>query len=333
MRHFTTNANHKTPIKMKFLKHTFLALVSLCLVLAPVSDLLAARISQLDVEDKSDFVLEPGKIEVFVNKGETVGRTISVINRINRKVKFKIETEDFVGSDNPNTPVVLLGDQKSPYSFKDNLIPELTEFELEFGQKIELPISVTVPEDASPGGYYSSVIISSMPGDSELTGQAGAKIISRIGVLFFVRVNGPVDLEGHLDDFRISGGKTFMQKGPVTFEILFANTGNVHLVPYGLVSVKNIFGKEVARIPVDAYFALPKSMRYRQVTWSKEKLLGRYTAEIKLNRGFEGLEDTKKISFWVIPWTYIVTLLVALFLLTFFWRFVARRFEFRRKIN
>lgn len=308
-------------------------LMAFTLVFAPIDAVLAARISQLDVDDKSDFVLEPGKLEIFVNKGETVNRTISIINRINRNVTFRVETEDFVGSDNANTPVVLLGDQKSPYTFKDNLIPELTEFNLEFGQKMELPITVSVPEDAQPGGYYSSVIISSMPPEGDEPGQAGAKIISRIGVLFFVRVNGPVDLEGHLEDFRISGGKTFMQKGPVSFEILFANTGNVHLVPYGMVTVKNLFGKEVARIPVDAYFALPKSMRYRQVSWTKEKLLGRYTAEIKLNRGYEGLEDVKKISFWVIPWTYIVSLLVALFLLTFFWRFFARRFEFRRKIN
>ncbi len=318
---------------MKFLKHTFLGLLALSLVLGPFESLLAVTISQLTVDNKADFVLEPGKVEIFVNEGETVNRTISVINRINRKVKFKVEIEDFVGSDNPNTPVVLLGDQKSPYSFKDNIIPETNEFELEFGQKIELPISVQVPVGASPGGYYSSVIVSSLPPDQADPGQAGARIISRVGVLFFIRVNGPANQEGNLDDFRISGGKNYMQKGPVTFEILFANTGNVHLVPYGIVSIKNLFGKEVGRVPVDAYFALPKSLRYRQVTWDKEKLIGRYTAEIKMNKGYDGAEETKKIAFWVIPWTYIASLLGVLFFLTFMWKFIGRRFEFRRKIN
>lgn len=286
----------------------------------------------MTVDNLGDFVLEPGKIEVFLNPGETAQRTISVINRINRKVDFKVEVEDFIGSDNPQAPVILLGEDKSPYSFKDNLIPESDEFSLGFGQKIELPVQITVPVDAQPGGFYSSVIISSMPASPDAPGgQAGAKIISRVGVLFFVRVNGPVDQSGQLNDFRILGGDSFMQKGPVTFEILFQNSGTVHLVPYGEITVKNLFGKQVAQMPVDGYFSLPKSTRYRQVIWQKEKLLGRYVAEVKLNRGYEGKEDVMKVTFWVIPWLYIVIAVSVLFALSLLWKFITSRFEFKRK--
>jgi hypothetical protein len=318
---------------MNFINRIIITFIIALSVLSPIEVAFAARISDLNVDNRNDFVLEPGKIEIFINPGETTTRNISVINRINRKVDFLVETEDFIGSDNVNTPVILLGSEKSPYSFKDNLIPESNSFDLKFGQKIELPISITAPEDAQPGGYYSSVIVSSLPADEDDGASAGAKIVSRVAVLFFVRVNGPVNQQGQLDDFRIEGGDSFMQKGPVNFEILFKNEGTVHLVPYGTVRIKNIFGREVGKVPVDAYFSLPESLRYRQVTWAQERLLGRYTAELTLNRGYEGKEDVSKIAFWVIPWTYIVAVLAAILLLTLLWKFITSKFEFKRKAD
>lgn len=318
---------------MNLIHRTIATCIIALSVFTPMASVFAARISDLNVDNRNDFVLEPGKIEIFINPGETTTRNISVINRINRNVEFKVETEDFIGSDNVNTPVILLGNEKSPYSFKDNLVPETDTFNLKFGQKIELPITITAPEDAQPGGYYSSVIVSGLPSSNAAEGEAGAKIISRVAVLFFVRVNGPVNQQGQLDDFRIEGGKSFMQKGPINFEILFKNEGTVHLVPYGMVRIKNIFGKEVGKVPVDAYFSLPESLRYRQVVWGQEKLLGRYTAELTLNRGYEGKEDIAKIAFWVIPWMYIVIVLVVIFVLTLLWKFVTSRFEFKRKVD
>ncbi len=318
---------------MNFINRIIVIFIIALSILSPIEVAFAARISDLNVDNRNDFVLEPGKIEIFLNPGETTTRNISVINRINRNVDFKVETEDFIGSDNVNTPVILLGNEKSPYSFKDNLIPESDSFDLKFGQKIELPITITAPENAQPGGYYSSVIVSSLPAIGDDESSAGAKIVSRVAVLFFVRVNGPVNQQGQLDDFRIEGGDSFMQKGPVNFEILFKNEGTVHLVPYGMVRIKNIFGKEVGKVPVDAYFSLPESLRYRQVTWAQERLLGRYTAELNLNRGYEGKEDISKISFWVIPWTYIVAVLIVIFIITLLWKFVTSKFEFKRKAD
>lgn len=318
---------------MNLSKKIFVPLLLFALFLLPVAPALAATISQLSVENKGDFVLEPGKIEVYLNPGESVNRSISVINRMNKKVNFKVEVEDFIGSDNPNTPVILLGDEKSPYSFKENLVPELNKFSLGFGEKIELPVSIRVPENAAPGGFYSSVIISSEPEPGAADSQGGAKIVSRVGVLFFVRVNGPVELKGKLEDFRLSGGKSYMQKGPVDFEILFKNEGNIHLVPYGKIVIKNLIGHEIGSVPVDAYFALPRSMRYRQVSFQKTNLFGRYTAELTLNKGFDGAVDVQKLSFWIVPWRTLASIIAVLIVLAYLWRFVSTRFEFRRKVD
>lgn len=297
----------------------------------------AAQITTINTTEQNDFVLEPGKVEVFLNPGETVVRNVNVSNRIGRNVRFSVGVEDFIGSQDPERPVILLGEDKSPYSFKDNLKPDTREFALDFGQRISIPVTISVPPDASPGGYYTSVVISNQPDKDLNVGSsteavAQNKIISRVGVLFFIRVNGNVSESGNLEDFRIEKPEGLIrQSGPIKFQILFNNTGSVHLVPYGTITIKNLFGQKVADIPVDAYFALPTSMRYRPVEWQKKVLLGRYTATLELNRGYGNIIDTKKLAFWVIPWKILAVVFGGFLIGIGLLYYILTRFEFKRK--
>ena len=292
----------------------------------------AYTISNTGADSHGDFVLEPGKIEIFMNPGETVTKNISVISRVNHKVKFGISIEDFVGSQNPDTPVLLLGKDKSPYSFKDNITPETSTFSLDLGQKIQVPITITAPKNAQPGGFYSSVVVSNIPDMSGADAAATTRIISRVGVLLFIRINGPVKEEGNVQDFRVNGPRQlFLQGGPLTFEILFKNSGSVHLVPYGTVTITNLFGQKVADIPVDAYFSLPDSLRYRQVTWPKEFLFGYYKAHLELHRGYSNSIDTKDISFFVLPWKYVGAIILIFFIIALLYYVFTRKFELKRK--
>jgi hypothetical protein len=316
---------------IKINKVSISALLLFVFVFSPISSLYAYTITNTSVEARGDFVLEPGKVEVFVNPGETITKNIAVISRLNSKTDFKITIEDFIGSQSIDSPVVLLGDDSSPYSFKKNISPEIDSFSLSLGQRIQIPVTISVPADANPGGYYSSVIVSNVPVESpgqENVGQT--KIISRLGLLVFIRVNGPVDETGFLEDFRISGSK-FKEKSPVLFEILYRNTGNVHLVPYGKISIKNTFGRDVGSLPVDAYFSMPDSLRYREIEWNRDALFGRYTATLELSRGYENLSDTKQVVFWIIPWKIISIVFVVILMLCSVVYFVTRKFEFRRK--
>jgi hypothetical protein len=282
--------------------------------------------------DHGDFVLEPGKIEIYLNPGESVVKNVAVTSRINRKQKFRITTEDFIGSQNPETPVVLLGNDKSPYSFKDNLKPDVKDFSLDLGQKIEIPVTVTAPKDAQPGGFYSSVIVSSVPDNNPDGSAAGTRLISRVGVLFFVRVNGDVKESGSLEEMRVTGPRLgFLQGGPLSFEMLFRNSGNIHLVPYGVITVTNIFGQKVTELPVDAYFALPNSLRYRQVTWPKEFLFGYYKAHLEMHRGYSDIVDTKDVGFWVLPWMYIGSIALVIFVIFTLFYLFTKKFELKKR--
>ena len=318
---------------MKSLKKLFVfSLAAVLLASTGVGAAEAYTISNTGADSHGDFVLEPGKIEIFMNPGETVTKNISVISRVSRKVKFAVTVEDFIGSQNPDTPVVLLGKDKSPYSFKDNITPETSTFNLDLGQRIEIPVTITAPKSAQPGGFYSSVIISNLPDDNAVAQNASARIVSRVGVLLFIRINGPVKEEGTVQDFRVTGPRQgFLQSGPLTFEILFKNSGSVHLVPYGTVTITNLFGQKVGEVPVDAYFSLPDSLRYRQVTWPKEVLFGYYKAHLELHRGYSNVVDSKDLSFFVLPWKYVGLVVLIFFLIAIIYYVFTRKFELKRK--
>jgi hypothetical protein len=278
---------------------------------------------------RGDFVLEPAKIELFVDPGHKSTTELQVTNRTAGPLTFSVSVEDMVGSDDPMRPVLLLGDKRGPYSLRDYMTPEVNTFTLESGERITLPVTVSIPEDAEPGGLYGSVLF-----ESKSFGQDAnaSRTISRLGALLFVRVNGDVAENGALEDFRVSGGSpVFVTEDPIGFEMLYRNSGSVHVNPYGMITVRNIFGMTVGEVEVTPYYAMPESLRYRKITWEHGPLFGYYTATLEQNRGYDDIVDTRSISFGVLPWREALVGLVILGICVLVIRWFFATFEFTRK--
>ena len=284
-----------------------------------------------------DFMVSPAENELFLDPGQTAVRQLTITSRLGKEMKFLITTEDFTGSKTGETASVLLGEEKGPYSLKDYLKPEITEFTLQQGEKMVLPIEISIPGDAEPGGRYGAVLVSAVPASPEAEASAGevvsgVKVKARIAALYLVRVKGEVQEKGTLKEIKMAGpAKAFYEKGPFSFELAFENKGNVHLVPYGIIEIKNLLDRKVGEIEITPWFAMPDSLRLRTVKWDRGFAFGRYTATAKINRGYQDIIDEKSISFWVLPWKVIAVglgiLVVVITLLT--WLF--SRFEIRRK--
>lgn len=304
----------------------------------------AVTYSQGTVDPVNDFIIEPAKIEVFGNPGDVIEKQISVLSRIQGKTSFRLELEDFVGTDETITgtgpsasPVRLLSGDTSPYSIKTGISPEVNTFSLNMGQKITIPIRIKIPQNAAPGGFYTAVIVSNAPSkESEVSSGTGAKAISRAGALMFVRVNGDASEAGQVQDFSITPTKWIYSPGSLDFQILFVNAGNVHLAPYGTIEVKGLFGGEVKTLPIDAYYSLPQSKRYRTVPFDTSGLFGRYTATLNLNKslhnpGANEEIETREISFWVIPYKLLAGIFVSVLILVLLITYVLKNFDIRKK--
>lgn len=279
-----------------------------------------------------DFVVGPGRAEIKVAPGETVIQEITVTNRISDKRKFKLEVEDIAGSSDGSSSASLSGDEKGPYSIKDYISFPEDMFVLKLGERARIPVTITVPPDADPGGYYGSVLVSTIQDSgSDDANAPRSPIIARVGSLIFLTVEGETIREGKTLEVSLVNNSWWYEHGPIEFGILYENTGSVHVNPYGELSITNMFGEEVGFIELEPWFVLPTSLRVREITWDREFLLGRYTVTAQVNRGYEDIVDEVKVSFWVLPWKIVGGMFFVLFIIIFSLRAFFRTFEFKRK--
>ena len=283
--------------------------------------------------NQGDFVVGPGRVEVEVKPGQTVTQMISIANRISDSRTFELVVEDVSGSEDPERAVTFLGDVRGPYTVKDYITFPQKNFKLNLGERARIPVTISIPADAEPGGYYGGVLVSTVKDDGidEGEGTARSPIVARVGTLFFITVPGEVVRSGATKSLSLTQGKSWYEKGPINFSILYENTGSVHLNPYGELRINNLFGEEVSFVELEPWFVLPKSLRSRDVSFDREMLFGRYTATAYINRGYEDVIDEVQVSFWVLPWKVVVPIFGVLFIILFGIRFFFRNFEFKRR--
>lgn len=291
----------------------------------------------LDGNIPGDFVVGPGKAELVIEPGASRTIELVVTNRTGETRTFNFEVEDAVGSYNTNTPVVLLGDDRGPYTLKDYISYPQESFDLAHNERARIPVTVSIPANAESGGKYGSLLVTTVSKKADSNTAEGASassaIVSRVGTLFFVTVPGDIQRDGVLQSFAPVPNQKVFGDGPVNFQILFENKGNIHLNPYGEIRIVNFLGEEVGFVELDPWFALPQSLRAREVSWNRELLMGRYTATAHINRGYDDVIDTQSVTFWVLPWKIVVPVFVGLFVLFFLVRFFSKNFEFKRKSN
>ena len=280
--------------------------------------------------DVGDFVVGPGKTELQLQPGDTVVREISVTNRISEDRIFKLEVEDISGSADGSGSMQLATGDRGPYSIIDYVSFPEDSFTLELGERARIPVTITIPPDAEPGGFYGSVLVSTLR-KSATGAQTQSPLIARVGSLFFVTVDGDKLREGNTTDLITLNNKLWYESGPVDFGIVYENTGSVHVNPYGELSIRNMLGEEVGFLELEPWFVLPKSIRTREVGWDREFLLGRYVATVKINRGYDDIIDEQTVAFWVLPWKIVGGVFAILFIVFFILRSFFRAFEFKRK--
>lgn len=269
-----------------------------------------------------------------MNPGDTRTVEVTLANRLGSDKVFSLSEEDFTGSNDLNQPIVLLGDDRGPYSAKDVIHIPTQTLTVPFAEKAFIPIKISVPANTQPGGLYGSVIISVTSNQGSTTpalnsSAASNPIITRLAVLFFIRVAGAVNTAGELSQFSLAGNHWLLwNNDPVNFDLIYKNTGSVHLVPSGTISITNMLGSPVSQITVDPWFAMPQSLRFREVAWTPSFLFGRYTAHAVIYRGYGSTTDEAYLTFWVIPWKIILAVFVGLVLIILAIRWIVRHIQF-----
>jgi hypothetical protein len=308
----------------------FIAFAFISFVLAAF--FLPPAISFAQSADSMSLTITPPFFELNVSPGDSWSSAIRVVNTNASDIHVRAATMGFGASDEQGhgnfIPLSqLAGDGDALANW---ITVSSSSINVPRGGATDVPFSITVPRDASPGGHYAGILI----GTGAPAGQQG---ISQVGVssfisaLIFVRVAGDVTESANIRGF--SANHPYYQTPDVHFAVRVQNNGNVHVRPVGMVQIYNAFGKERGEVSINGTgnlgYVLPSSSREFDVLWHGEQNLldiGPYTAVLSLAYGENGTKSVSRtIGFWILPIDQIVEVVLSVLAVALIFIFIVRR--------
>jgi hypothetical protein len=269
---------------------------------------------------RQSFQISPPTANYAGDAGAAITGKVKVTNLTDSPITLKIGKENFVAKGEEGE--IELVDSADPlYSLAPWFVVNTPELTVAARDTKEVSYSIAIPAAAEPGGRYGSIVFQSIPPKLP-PGQSGASIQQNIAGIVFARINGAADEKLHVESFATD--RSFYETGPVKLTTRLKNTGTVHEKATGTITIKNLFGWVVAKVPLDEHFVIPGSIRRLHNDWptgsNQPFLIGRYTATLDAVYG-GGQKLTASTTFTVIPWKLLaVAVLIILVAFTVFWR-------------
>ena len=267
-------------------------------------------------QEAVSYTVSPTIYDMTANPGQAFRSTLRIINTNSFELHVYIDMNNFIPKGEDGVPQFLPATKDS--SDQTSLAQWVeVDKELIIGaeQTVELPFTINVPQDASPGGHFAAIMVGTKP-PSDSKKENRVQTSQTISSLMFLRVTGNITEDSVIRSFRTSD--YILSKPEATFEIRVENKGNVHLQPQGEIKIFNMWGQERGVIPVNQQSlfgnVLPNTVRKFAFTWSSEwsfSDIGRYTAIATLAYGVDKRQFmTADTAFWIIPWKILLAIIV-----------------------
>lgn len=260
--------------------------------------------------------VSPTIFDMTANPGQVWRSTVRIINTNPHELTVYVDVADFVPKGESGVPrFIPLSESKMEGASLAHWITAEKSVTIPAEKTVEFPFAINLPADASPGGHFAALMISTKP-NGENSDTSNVQTAQVITSLIFLRVSGDITESSSIRSFRTTD--YFLSKPEATFELRIENKGNVHVQPQGEITIYNMWGQERGVIPVNQQTlfgnVLPNSVRKYSFTWSGEWSptdIGRYTAVSTLGYGVDSKQfmhaDT---AFWIIPWKFLLLMFV-----------------------
>lgn len=282
------------------------------------------------------LTISPARIEISGDPGKTVRGKYILINEQNVEKTFYSTFENFEAQGETGSPNFVQADEGLA-----TWINSADIVTLQPNESVELDFSITIPNDAEPGGHFAAIFWGTTdPNQPE--GQEQVTIGAKIGVLILLRVNGDIKEGGGIDGFTPLDEKKWYSSVPVDLEYRFTNDGGDRVKPEGTVTIKNMLGITTSVIDANPQKGnvLPDSTRKYALHWNGvsdndenpddrlsdpqnilERLkyqvthfaFGVYFANLEVEYGVqETFTDSKSTMFVVIPWELLILVIIVI---------------------
>jgi len=279
-------------------------------------------------------VIDPAK---QFEPGDVAQFSIRVTNLTDGDMTYYLYKRDIVGVRDQGIPI--FADSSSGttgYELSDWITLPSDSIFIEAGKEIEVPFTMTVPQDVSPGAHFGSIAVTAEPPKLRAS---GAGVGYEVANIITVRIAGDAVDQARIRQFSTS--KYIYGSTNVEFSARIENEGNTLISPTGPLEVINMFGERVAILTFNESKAgiFPKTsrsdgLRDFKVTWTDESPgFGRYEAILSAVYGPEGKMNTisSTVTFWILPMNIITPALIVLGVL-FLTIYVAVKMYVRRSM-
>ncbi len=331
------HSSEKVLVSFLSIKKSFGSLILASIALIAIGQPVSAATTQ-------GITVSPPTYELSANPGDTLSNTIRVTNESDAAVTLTASAQDFTVAGTEGS--VKVADDAKTNAFASWFSFTTTQIPLAAKSSALVPFTIRVPKNAEPGGHFATVLFNPVVAAS--SNSTGASVIQRVGSLILMKVSGAVTEAGSIKSFRTknfigdwqtvtgSDGKTkiyvasgedlnnekpksYFNQGPIAFDLVFKNSGNVHFKPAGTVTIYDIFGRKVDQVALDPRNVFPGGERRISVIWPTKSLWGGYyRAQVAAVYGSQNKILTAETVFWAFPlWVLImaIVILVLLFVL------------------
>ncbi len=198
----------------------------------------------MEKDTVSGIIVSPGLLEVVLDKPQEEKKIeIFYTNNTNAPITLEIFPIDFKQQD-IRGGISFLGKDSGNFSYSlSSFLSFQTNFlKLDPQEKKSIQLTVKNRDDLSPGGHYAAVIARMLISENEDT--SAMRVAPSLSSMILLRKTGGERFNLTLRSVDYNGGAiAFSYTSHMS--ILFNNQGNVHLVPYGRVEVRDMFGRLV----------------------------------------------------------------------------------------
>lgn len=265
---------------------------------------------------RTDLSMKPGEVRTF---------KITLKNVTNGKIVAKAFLNDFESDNDSGQPRLIIDPSKRTERTLVNYLSGLQDVTLEVGQSKEVELTMSLPANTAPGGYYGAVRYAAIPANQAPTlTERQISLTASVASLILLEVSGPVTQGLRIDSINLiskptkdSKAKTgtFFTTAPNKLALHLTNTGNNFAQPIGTVSIKKgkkvVYKYEVNNPELQLKSnILPKSSRTFTDDIKNVSSIGRYqvVANLSYKQGGEVITQTK--TFWVIPKAFLIGFLI-----------------------
>ena len=212
----------------------------------------------------SGFVVSPIYENVSIGEHQpTAHYVVSLTNTTDKDQAFKLSTIDF-GSLNESGGVAFLGTSSSSFAKKYGLSKWMklddNTVDVAAGKSVSLGVSIVNSDSLTSGGHYGAILATALTVPTDKAAQPRVGVFEVLSSLILLIKQGNTQITMDLVSQEQNGG---WWKMPSVVTDRFKATGNVHVVPRGLVEVKDPLGRLVSRgsMNVNSNIILPGNAR------------------------------------------------------------------------